>query len=68
MASSRQKAIKNIRQKMNKELLLRCEINDPYIEKYIDIAVIAIVDEIFDAINDHDKDFIRDLHRKVNLL
>ena len=37
-------------------------MNNPYFEKYVDEAVVAIVDEIFEAIEDHDKEFARQLN------
>lgn len=65
MARSKQEAISNIRKKLENYVLLRCEINNPFIEKYIDETAIAIVDEIFEAIEDYQKDFMRELSNTV---
>lgn len=68
MAMSKDKAIKNIRKKLEKNVLLRAEMNNPYIEKYVDEAVIAIVDEIFEAIGDSYKQFEGNLRTSISRL
>ena len=61
MSRSKEEALRNIRKKLEKNLLLRCEINNPYFEKYVDEAIEAVVNEVFDAIEDHHDKFMRDL-------
>jgi hypothetical protein len=62
MSRSKEEALRNIRKKLEKNLLLRYEINNPYFEKYVDEAIEAVVNEIFNAIEDHHNKFIRDLN------
>lgn len=67
MAKSKEEAIQHIRKKLEKNILLRAEINNPYFEKYIDEAVVAIVDEIFEGIEDYHKELVRKLNREARM-
>ncbi len=65
MAKCKEEAVRNIRSRLEKSVLLRTEMDNPYVEKYIDEVIVAIVDEIFSAINDREKSIASDLRMGI---
>lgn len=53
MANKKEKVIKNIKTKLESNYLLRAEMDNPYIEEYINVAVEAIVEEIYTLIEEN---------------
>ena len=55
------KVFKKVCEKLNDETLLRSEIDNPYVEKYIEVAAEAIIIEVFKAIREDDREKQRKL-------
>lgn len=67
MAISKEEAFENIQKKLGRCIDLKCEIDNPYIEQYINEDIKALVEEIFNAIDDRSKKFLSDFNTNIRL-
>ena len=50
MRSIEDEVLKKVRDRLNCEVLIKSEIDNPYLEKYIDILIEVVIREVFAAL------------------
>ena len=60
--------LNRVRERLDEEVLLKIEIDDPYLERYIDIIIEVMIKEVFRAIKEKDDDFYRQFEMGVRRL
>ncbi len=58
-------ALGNIRRKLEKDVLLRSDLNNPYVEKYVDNAIIAILNELPNILREHDEEHDKEIEQII---
>ena len=55
------KVLSRVRERLNEEVLIKIEIDNPHLDKYLDIIIEVMIKEIFKAIKEKDDEFCRQL-------
>ena len=56
-------AVENVRKKLAEEYLVRCEMDNPYVEQYIDVCVKAIFKEFATILSRLENDYADAIRR-----